>query len=91
MWQFLESLLSTVPRQIAALIAVAAFWIILTLGCLWTAGIAGNIGIPQELAIPIGWVAGIKVLAVITGVIAFMMMSAGLVVILIFRAWREPS
>lgn len=91
MWKFLESLLSTVPREIAALLAVAIFWIVLAGGCLWITGIASSIGIPQALAAPIIWAAGIKALATIVGVAAFIIMSAGLVVMLIVRAWREPS
>lgn len=91
MWRFLESLLATVPREIAAPIAVAVFWVVLAGGCLWLADLAVDIGIPQELAAPISRAAGVKTLAVIIGVAAFIMLSAGLVVVLIFRAWRELS
>ena len=90
MWQFLESLLLTLPRAIAAVVAVAVFGVFMAVGCLWIANIAVDAAIPQALASPIGWIAGIKVLVVLTVATAFVMISASLVVILVWHARREP-
>lgn len=82
-------MLSTVPREIAAVVAIAALCMLLTGGCLWLAAVAVDAAIPPALAMPIGVAAGIKTLGVIVLAMAFIVLSAGLVIMRVWRARRK--
>ena len=91
MWQFLESLLSTVPREISIPIAVSASCILLAGGCLLMPDTAIESRIPPELQPLIGWALGIKVLIVIIVATSVIVLISGPVLMWILRAWQKPS